>query len=65
MATLKDVLARTDERLNVKNMAICFLTVLVFVSIAFGIFNAKSLLQGGTEKSQKEDTVTEAQRAGG
>ncbi|MDP6777128.1 MAG: hypothetical protein QGI83_10225 [Candidatus Latescibacteria bacterium] len=58
MATLKDVLSRTDERLNVKNMAICFVTVLVFVSIAFGIFNAKSLFQGGTDKSTKENTVT-------
>ncbi len=46
-------------------MAICFVTVLVFVSIVFGIFNAKSLFQGGTEKGQKENVVTEAQRAGG
>lgn len=37
MQTLKDVFQREDERVNLKNMAICTTVVILVVFLAFGL----------------------------
>ena len=57
MTTLHEILSRTDERLNLKNMGLCTLVVLVLVTVAFGILNFRSIFPQTQEKAPQSVEV--------
>ena len=59
MATLRTVLARHDEKLNVKNALLCVALVVILVSFAFGLMNMKLLFQDTPDQNRVEPTAGE------
>ena len=37
MQTMKEIMGRTDEQLNLRNTGFCYLLVIVLVVLAFGV----------------------------
>jgi len=61
MQTLKEILGREDERLNLRNVGFCVAVVLVLVAIALGVTQLQFLFQGTPESPRTEAVVTELQ----
>ncbi len=58
MQTLKNILARKDERFNLQNGTICVLAVLFLVVVALGVWNVDFFVQMNTDTQVREPAVT-------
>ena len=61
MRTLKEILGREEERLNLRNVGFCVLTVLALITVAFGIAHIKPLFQGTPDDTRVESVARETQ----
>lgn len=60
MATIKAVLARQQERLNLRNVSLCVVLVVLLVSFVFGLLTFKPLLRDTADQNGVEAQAGEA-----
>jgi hypothetical protein len=61
MATLRAVLGRHDEQLNLRSISLCVVLVIVLVSLAFGLLTFRPLFQDTPDKNRVESHAGEVQ----
>ena len=59
MRTLKDVLARNEERSNLRNMGLCFLMVLALIVAVFSTMYMRSAFDDSRGLQKKEVVIAE------
>lgn len=59
MATLRAVLSRHEEKLNLRNASLCVVLVVLLVCLAFGLYTIKPLLQETTDRNRVETQAGE------
>ena len=59
MATLRAVLARHDEKLNLWNITLCVGLVVLLVTLAFGLLTFRPLFQNTPDQNRAESHAGE------
>ena len=61
MQSLKEVMDREEERLNLRNVGLCVVAVLVLVAITFGVAELRFLFQDTPDGTSTEAVDVELQ----
>ena len=61
MASLRAVLGRQDEKLNLRSVSLCVVLVILMVSIAFGLLTFRPLFQDTPDKTRVDAHSGEVQ----
>lgn len=64
MQTLKDVLGREEERVNLRNMVLCYVVTLLFVFAIFGVTYLKQLSRSESGKASSAPLLEDVHGTG-